>query len=169
MESTSEADLRIQKIERMISQSWRKLSAGDKIGATVKFTESAEEAKRSTVQNPQLAHCLWEVGVGMFMIGSAHDRDAILYLTQALRIYTRELGAGSIECGRIHRQMSAIFASSGMHQQSLTSLRRAVEIFETLLTPNFGVDAESSHDIRLKQLSTRMEQFANARTNLESL
>ena len=166
MESTCGSDLRIQKIERMISQAWGKLSAGDKIGATVKFAESAEEAKRVTVQSSQLAQCLWEVGVGLFMIGPAHDHNAVLYLTQALRIYTRELGAGSIECGRIHRQMSAIFASSGMHQQSLTSLRRAVEIFETLLTPNFGVDAESSKDIRLKQLSTRMEQFANARANL---
>jgi hypothetical protein len=165
MKPALESDITMQRIERMISQAWTKLSSGDKLGAAAVFTESAAEARKVTCQNVQLANCLSEIGVGLFMVGPTHVVDSVLYLTQSLKIFARELGAGSIECARIHRQMSAIFASSGMHQRSLISLRRAAEIFETLLAPSFAADAEPEQTMRIRQLSTRMEEFADARSH----
>ncbi len=155
-----------RRIEQMIRAAWAKLTVGEKVAAAVAFNEIAEEAGRCCSANSvQLADVLGEVGVGLFMVGPGHTHNAVLYLTQALKIYTREKGAGSLECARIHRQMSAVYASSGMHQQALLSLRRAAEIFETLLVPNFGVQPGSSREMRQQQLATRMEEFANARSS----
>src|SRR5271155_3632626 len=118
-----------QRLDRMICIAWSKLSSGEKIAAAVAFNEVAEEAAQVFAPGSvQLAHFLNEVGVGLFMVGPSYAHGSVAHLCQALKLFTGLKGAASLECGRIHRQLSAIYASSGMHQRAIASLRRAAEI-----------------------------------------
>jgi hypothetical protein len=160
----------MQKLDRMLRIAWSKLRSGETVAAAAAFNEVAQEAARAFPPGSvQLAHFLNEVGVGLFMVGPSYAHGSLAHLSQALKLFAGLKGTASLECGRIHRQLSAIYASSGMHQRAIASLRRAAEIFEALVSSDLGEESGPVPVARNQQLMKRMEEFANARAGFQGM
>src|SRR5215469_8700552 len=118
---------------RLLYEGWDKLTKGDHAAASTVFNRSAKLAMmelpaKSEVKAGMLSDC----ALGLFAAGREHRKDAIKVLNAALETFENE-EKWSLERGRVHRQLSAVYESMQMWSDAAHHLRKSIKLFQHVL------------------------------------